>query len=117
MLPHPSDTPPRTADRVLAALLVGFVPLHFMAWSAYPPDADPVNFFMALGDYDVAQDRPHPPGYPGYVLGGRLLALLAGPAHAYQLLNLLLLLLTSVALYAVLRGVLAGAFAARGQAA
>ena len=103
MLPHPSDTPPRTADRVLAALLVGFVPLHFMAWSAYPPDADPVNFFMALGDYDVAQDRPHPPGYPGYVLGGRLLALLAGPAHAYQLLNLVLLLLMAVALYAVMR--------------
>ena len=103
MQPQRPEVPARFLDRVLAALLAGFVPLHIMAWSAYPPDADPVNFFMALGDFDVSQDRPHPPGYPGYVLGGRLLALLAGAQHAYQLLNLLLLLLTSVALYAVLR--------------
>ncbi len=55
---------------------------------ALPIDFDAVDFTLALEDYDLAALRPHFPGYPLYVLAGRLLAAL-GCARPYALLGLL----------------------------
>ena len=30
-------------------------------------DIDSVNFALGIRDFDVAQHRPHPPGYPVYI--------------------------------------------------
>ncbi len=51
-------------------------------------DFDAVDFELALDDYDLSRLSPHFPGYPLYVLAGRLLRPLAGSA-SYGLLGLL----------------------------
>ena len=35
-------------------------------------DIDAVNFAMGVQDFDVTEHRPHPPGYPIYILLGKL---------------------------------------------
>ena len=34
-------------------------------------DYDSVNFGLALHDYDIGKNQPHPPGYPVYIAAGR----------------------------------------------
>lgn len=85
---------------VLATLTAA---LHVLAWSDFPPSIDPINFTLALHTYDITADAPHPPGYPLYVAAGRAAAQLVGNAHAYQLVNLTLLLGAGYALYSLFR--------------
>ncbi len=78
--------------------------LHYFAWSAYPPDVDPTNFTVALSNsFSPTFDSPHPPGYPLYVFAARLAASLVGSNHAYQLINLGMLLGSGGALYWLFR--------------
>lgn len=77
--------------------------LHRLAWSNYPSDVDPINFTVALRHYSVAEDAPHPPGYPLFVLAGRLASRPFGENHAYQAVNLLMLLAAGWFIYATLR--------------
>ncbi len=43
-------------------------------------DAD--QFALGIGQFDVLHHQPHPPGYPGYILLGRLLMPVFGDANA-----------------------------------
>ena len=47
---------------------------------------DPVNFALALDRWELALHQPHPPGYLGYVVLGRLARLVTGDANAALLL-------------------------------
>ena len=47
---------------------------------------DPVNFALALDRWDLALHQPHPPGYLGYVVLGRLARLVTGDANAALIL-------------------------------
>ena len=47
---------------------------------------DPVNFALALDRWDLALHQPHPPGYLGYVLLGRLARLVTADANAALIL-------------------------------
>lgn len=87
----------------LWALLLGFGLLHHQLWSAFPPDVDPINFVTALGTYDLSIDSPHPPGYPLFVGMGRLYAPWVGALHAYQAVDLTLVLLAATGLFALIR--------------
>jgi hypothetical protein len=51
-----------------AAILAGHLP--FLASTL--EDVDSVNFALALRGFDVAQHRPHPPGYPVFVAIGKV---------------------------------------------
>lgn len=86
-------------------LVVGILAmLHYLAWSDYPPDVDPINFTVALhNNFAPAFDSPHPPGYPLYVFAARLADFLVGERHAYQLINLGMLLGSGGALYWLFR--------------
>ena len=88
----------------MICLLGGIALLHPWFWSQFPPDADPINFVSALRDYDITADSPHPPGYPLYVGAARAFAAFVGEAHAYQALNLCLLLGMCAALYTAMCG-------------
>lgn len=78
--------------------------LHIYAWSDYPPGVDPINFTVALRNgFSPASDSPHPPGYPLYVFAARLAAFLAGERHAYQFINLGMLLGSGGILYWLFR--------------
>ena len=88
----PGDQARRLPHIGIAGLFFVIFALHVIAWSQYPPDVDPINFVSALHDYNLMHDSPHPPGYPLYVGLGRLSQFLVGRSHAYQLVNLGLLI-------------------------
>jgi hypothetical protein len=62
---------------VALALAVGLAHLPFIATSL--EDIDSVNFALGLRDFDVADHRPHPPGYPVYIGLGKIVAAVTGP--------------------------------------
>jgi hypothetical protein len=62
---------------VALALAVGLAHLPFIATSL--EDIDSVNFALGLRDFDVADHRPHPPGYPVYIGLGKVVAAVTGP--------------------------------------
>lgn len=84
-----------THTRYIKPLLVLFISLYSIAYvfliPHYPPDVDPINFVMGLNQFDIATDRPHPPGYPLYVSAARVANDVVGRAFAYPIINLLLL--------------------------
>jgi hypothetical protein len=53
--------------RAAAALAVVFVLAHLPFLPSSLEDIDSVNFALGVRDFDVAQHRPHPPGYPVYI--------------------------------------------------
>jgi hypothetical protein len=71
-----------TPTRALGALalLVALAHAPFLASSL--EDIDSVNFALGVRDFDVADHRPHPPGYPVYIAIGKVLAALVGAMPA-----------------------------------
>jgi hypothetical protein len=64
--------------RVLAALALVFALAHVPFLAASLEDIDSVNFALGVRDFDVAEHRPHPPGYPVYIALGKIAAGIAG---------------------------------------
>lgn len=90
-------------DLVFVALISILAILHYCAWSDYPTDADPINFTVALRHFAPEFDAPHPPGYPLFVFSARLVSFFVGEYHAYQFINLLMLLGTGAVIYSIFR--------------
>lgn len=67
-----------TIQRVLAALalIVALAHAPFLAPSL--EDIDSVNFALGVRDFDVATHRPHPPGYPLYILLSKIAVAITG---------------------------------------
>lgn len=91
------------ADIVFLLLILLLLFLHPRGWADSPPDVDPINFKLALQSYELAADRPHPPGYPLYVALARGASHAVSADHAYALVNLVLLCIALTALYFTLR--------------
>jgi hypothetical protein len=73
---------------IAATLFVGFLVLFTSTRSRWLDDYDSVGFALALTNFDVEKHQPHPPGYPIYVLIGKLLYLIVGDqASALTLLS------------------------------
>ena len=53
-------------------LAVAFSAAHALRLPQTLEDVDSINFAMAVEHFDVASHRPHPPGYPVFVLLGKL---------------------------------------------
>ena len=73
-----------TASRCTRLLLLATAAafgLHLLVGARTPSEWDVANFLLALDDFDLTQHRPHPPGYPLYVLLGRAAAWLCGHGH------------------------------------
>ena len=105
-MPSPADqtsAAKRTCDVAMLLVALAVAALHPLAWARHPPDVDSIDLTVALHRFSIAQDAPDPPGYALYVLAARLAAPLFGDAHAYQAVNLLLLLGTGLCLYLTLR--------------
>lgn len=105
ILPHPAavvysllmgflactGAPDRARRWLVPLLLVAFtLPLYVAFQSVSLDDFDSYSFALALGDFDLVLQQPQPPGFPVYVLLGRLLlALTHGPTAALTLLSAL----------------------------
>jgi hypothetical protein len=71
--------------RAAAALAVVFVLAHLPFLPASLEDIDSVNFALGVRDFDIAQHRPHPPGYPIYIAVAKGAVAVAGVVgHASQ---------------------------------
>jgi hypothetical protein len=73
---------------------------------------DSANFGLALGGIDIAQHRPHPPGYVGYVVAARLLThLVPSASDSFVCCHIIAVAVSAVLLYWIagrqLRGFLA----------
>lgn len=53
------------------AIALGVAAGHLTALPSTLEDIDSVNFALGVRDFDPAQHRPHPPGYPVYVALGK----------------------------------------------
>ena len=63
---------------------------RLFALARTPWDPDEIRFMQALDAFDVARHRPHPPGFPLYVLAGKAIRLFGiGDFHALQALSFL----------------------------
>jgi hypothetical protein len=62
----------------LGALALVFALAHVPFLAPSLEDIDSVNFALGVRDFDVAQHRPHPPGYPVYIALGKAAAAAAG---------------------------------------
>ena len=101
-----------TPRRVLAALALMFALAHVPFLANSLEDIDSVNFALGVRDFNVAEHRPHPPGYPVYIALGKVMTALARPlmsgapeasveARALAMLSLLAGLVAIVFLYGV----------------
>lgn len=59
--------PPRAFPRFGYAVLAAYALALYASAPAWPDDWDGVGFLESVRDFDLAQFRPHPPGYPVYV--------------------------------------------------
>jgi len=66
----------RNCDQLVLVLIALFLYLSFMSCSF--DEWDSYNFAFALSQYDVERHRPHPPGFPLYILFGRVMMYLKG---------------------------------------
>ena len=88
-----ASTPPRADSRAdlliaLALLMVGAI-ARLLAMPASLWEYDDILFARALHKFDVTIHSPHPPGYPVFVMLGRLGYALLGDEHrAYAALSL-----------------------------
>jgi hypothetical protein len=61
-----------TAQRSLAVLALVFALAHVPFLATSLEDIDSVNFALGVRDFNVAEHRPHPPGYPVYIALGKV---------------------------------------------
>lgn len=59
-------------QRPLIALAFVFAIAHIPFLATSLEDIDSVNFALGVRQFDVAQHRPHPPGYPVYIAAGKI---------------------------------------------
>jgi hypothetical protein len=104
----------------LAVLVLAFALSHLPFLAASLEDIDSVNFALGVRDFDVAQHRPHPPGYPAYIAFGKaavaVTGLFAGGSQSHVEARALALLALAGAVVAIvlLYRVLAAMSTARG---
>ena len=85
----PEPLTERQWGSVIAATLFAAVS-RFLALARTPWDWDELLFMLSLDHFDVARHRPHPPGFPLYVLSAKIIRKLGfGDFHSLQALSFL----------------------------
>jgi hypothetical protein len=103
-----------SAARMVGALALIFALAHVPFLATSLEDIDSVNFALGVRHFDVATHRPHPPGYPVYILAGKIATAITGvvmhgtesqvDAKALAIVSLLAGLFAIACLYAVFAG-------------
>jgi hypothetical protein len=66
-----SWSPPVTPSVVAALLATAFLILHLAFLPTTPTGVDAANFVLGVREFNVADHRPHPPGYPVFIAFGK----------------------------------------------
>jgi hypothetical protein len=64
-----------TQRRIILVLSIVIGLTRFLAIAQSPFDWDEALFSLGVRDYEVPEHRPHPPGYPLFILAAKLIAL------------------------------------------
>lgn len=101
----PGGTPITGKQRYALAITTVVLALtRFVALSKTPWDWDEVLFCLALNDYNVSAHYPHPPGFPLYIVLGRIARIFTDTDfHALQTINVLAGMLAFPLMYWVAR--------------
>ncbi|VAX16282.1 hypothetical protein MNBD_NITROSPINAE03-346 [hydrothermal vent metagenome] len=79
-----------SGDPRLFALLAFFISISAISSFPWPDDQDGVNFILGVQRYDLQFHRPHFPGYPVYIMVGKLLhAVTLSPERALVALSVI----------------------------
>jgi hypothetical protein len=85
----PEPLTPRQRWMLIGVTLFAAVSRWF-ALARTPWDWDEVLFMLSLDHFNVAQHRPHPPGFPLYILAAKIIRKFGfGDFHSLQVLSLL----------------------------
>ena len=57
---------------VLVALGLFFLAIHLPFLAQAPATIDSANFLLGVRDFNIADHRPHPPGYPVFIALGKI---------------------------------------------
>jgi len=96
-MPGSSPALPRWALFALAALWLALLLPGLRVQYAYAWDS--AQFARGAERFDIVHHRPHPPGYPLWVLGTRVLTPVAGNPYRAQVLMGLLLTMAALAVF------------------
>ncbi len=83
---------------VLLPLLWGITLLPGLFGEERAIGVDPANYLLGMRSYSIAQERPHPPGYPVFIALARAASVLTGGDHAGLRLVVILFALAAVLL-------------------
>lgn len=75
--------------RSLLILVLGFVCTTWPVVSHGPVDWDSAQYLLGLEHFSVNMHQPHPPGYPLFILTGKLLSLLVSQYTSLLIINML----------------------------
>lgn len=64
-----------TQGRIVLILSIAIAMTRLLAIAQSPFDWDEALFSLGVRDYEVPEHRPHPPGYPLFILAAKLIAL------------------------------------------
>ena len=70
-LSSPASVPLHRHIPVVVWLAALYLLSHLPFLAPSLEDYDSINFGLALHDYDIGKNQPHPPGYPVYIAAGR----------------------------------------------
>ncbi len=100
---NPSENRPKELGIIIILCLIGIVSrviaIHESLW-----EWDDILFAHAMHEYDLERNIPHPPGFPVFIMMGRLAyALFKNEHHALVAVNILFASLLAPALYFLFR--------------
>lgn len=84
---------------VVAGIAAVFLALHLPYLASALADIDSVNLALGLRDFDPAQHRPHPPGYPIFIALGKLASLVLTEPRALAIWGVLFAAAAAFALW------------------
>jgi hypothetical protein len=69
-----APSPLTTRERlVIVVIALAVAPTRWLALSSTPWDWDEALFMLAMRRYDVAAHHPHPPGFPLFIVAGKIM--------------------------------------------
>ncbi|HPR62591.1 MAG TPA: hypothetical protein PK014_00070 [Thermoanaerobaculia bacterium] len=71
---------------IATGLFLAFTALYLATSSCALDEWDSVNFALGVEHFDVSLYQPHPPGYPLYILSGKLIRTLTGVSPEHSLI-------------------------------
>lgn len=89
----------------LLILLLAVAAAYSLCGERFITGVDPANYLLGMRSYSIAQERPHPPGYPVFIVLARAASFVTGSDHGGIRLVVTLFALAAVTtLYLLARG-------------